>query len=119
MGFRKIQTIHNIYKLNYLMNRQLRKRGWKLIILFVDLKAAFDPVNRGVLMEEMKRKGIRKGLIERVEEVLRKTKNRVRVREKTGECFWTARRMRQDCPLNPLLFNILLADLEEEMGKIK
>lgn len=85
----------------------------------VDLKAAFDPVNRGVLMEEMKRKGIRKGLIERVEEVLRETKNRVRVREKTGKCFWTARRMRKDCPLNPLLLNILLADLEEEMGKIK
>lgn len=51
--------------------------------------------------------------------MLRETKNRVRVREKTGECFWTARRMRQDCPLNPLLFNILLADLEKEMGKIK
>lgn len=55
--------------------------------MFVDLKAAFDPVNRGVLMEEMKRKRIRKGLIERVEEMLRETKNRVRVREKTGECF--------------------------------
>lgn len=30
-----------------------------------------------------------------------------------------ARRVRQDCPLSPVLFNILMADVEEEMGKVR
>lgn len=31
-----------------------------------------------------------------------------------SEEFWT---MRQKCPLNPLLFNVLLADLKEDTGQ--
>lgn len=41
------------------------------------------------------------------------------MREELGENFWTARRVRQDCPLSPVLFNILMADVEEEMGKVR
>lgn len=51
--------------------------------------------------------------------MFRETKSRVRVGEKTGEEFWTARGVRQGCPLSPLLFSVLLADLEEVMKKVK
>lgn len=36
-----------------------------------------------------------------------------------GKSFWTGRGLRQKCPLSPLLFNILIADIEEEMGRDK
>lgn len=49
-------------------------------------------------------------------EVLRETKCRVRAGGEVGESFWTARGVRQGCPL---LFNILIADIEEKMGKVK
>lgn len=94
------------------------KKG-KVVAMFMNLKAAFDSVDRGVFVETMKQKGIREGLVERVEEVLRETRSRVRVGDRAGEEFWTARGVRQGCPMSPLLFNLLIADLEEEMRKLR
>lgn len=120
VGFRKgMETMENIYVINYVMNRQLGKKGGRLVVMFVDLKTAFDSVVRKVVIGMMKGKGIREELVERIEEVLRETKSRIRVGRKLRRSFWAARGVKQGCPLSPLLFNILLADLEEEMGKVK
>jgi len=89
------------------------------VVMFVDLKAAFDSVNREVLRKVMRERGVREGIVRRVEQILRETKSRVKVGRKVGECFWTARGVRQGCPLSPMLFNILLADVEERMGEVK
>lgn len=43
----------------------------------------------------------------------------MRVGGELGGSFLTARGVRQGCPLSPLLFNIVIANLEEEMGKVK
>lgn len=54
-GFRKgLGTTNNIYVLNCLINRQLEKKERKLIALFVDLKAAFDMVDREVMIRAVK-----------------------------------------------------------------
>lgn len=42
--------------------------------MFVDFKAAFDSVDRRVLLDTMKERGIRKELIKRVGKVLRETR---------------------------------------------
>lgn len=119
-GFRKgLCVMDNIYVLNYLVNRQLGIRKGDLAALFVDLKAAFDSVDRKVLIETMTERGIREGLIERVEEIMRETRSRVRLGGGVGERFLAGRGVKQGCPLSPLLFNVLLADMKEEMGKVK
>lgn len=119
-GFRRgMGTIDNIYVLNYVINRQIAKKGGKLIAMFVDLKAAFDSVDRGILIRAMRERGVREGLVERVEEMLRETRSRVRVGGKVGSGFWTARGVRQGCPISPMLFNLLTADLEEEMQRVR
>lgn len=60
-GFRKgMGTIDNIYVLNYLINRQLG-RGRRMVALFVDLKTAFDTIDRKILCETMRERGIKKG----------------------------------------------------------
>jgi len=119
-GFRKgMGTMDNVYVLNYLVNKRLETKKGKIIAMFVDLKAAFDSVDREVLICTMRQRGIREGLIERVEEVMRETRSRVKIGDKTGEGFWTARGVRQGCPMSPLLFNVLIADLEEELGRVR
>lgn len=55
-------------------------------------------------------------MVRRIEEVLRKTITRVRVGDETGEKFLTGKGVRQG---SPLLFSVLMADLEETMGKDK
>lgn len=72
-----------------------------------------------MLARAMRDRGVREGLIGRCMAVLRKTKNRVKVGGITGEEFWMGRGVRQGCPLSPSLFNLLIADLEEEMRKGK
>lgn len=67
----------------------------------------------------MRARAMREGLVSRVEEILGEIKNRIRIEGACGKEFWTARGVRQGCPLSPLLFNLLVADLEEEMGKVK
>jgi len=79
----------------------------------------FDSVDRRVLIEVMKEGGIEEELVEKVEEVLRETKSRVRIAWKVGKGFWMTRGVRQECPLSPMLFNLLIVDLEEEMRKIR
>jgi len=52
----------NIFVLNYLINRQIARKEGKVIALFVDLRAAFDSVDREELVKAMRDRGMRKGL---------------------------------------------------------
>lgn len=78
----------NIYVINYIVNIQLGI-GKKAMALFMDLRAAFDSMDKRVLYKATREGWIREGLIERVKEVL--TKQRAVKEEKTGKNFWTGR----------------------------
>lgn len=88
-------------------------------MIVVDLKAAFDSVDRRELVRAMKERGIKERLILMVEKILTESKSRIRVGKKVREEFWTTRGVRQECPLNPMLFNIMIANVEKVMKKIK
>jgi len=85
---RGIGTVNNIFVLNYLINRQIARKGGAL---FVDLKAAFDSVDREELIKAMTGREVREGLVKRVEEMLGKT----RCGGKVDKGFWVARGVRQ------------------------
>lgn len=55
--------------------------------MFVDLKVAFNSVDRAVLVRAMRERGIREGLMKRVEELIRETKSRVRAEGKMSKGF--------------------------------
>lgn len=87
-GFRrKMGTIDQIYALNYLVNRQIGREKGKMTVLFIDLKAAFDSVDKGMLIKVMKERGISEGLIDRVEAVLRETRSKIKTGGQSGGVF--------------------------------
>lgn len=73
-----------------MVNRQIERKGRKLVSMFIDLKVAFDSVDREVLMRTIRGRGVRKELVVRVREIYAETRNRVRVGGEMGEKFWTA-----------------------------
>ena len=76
--------------------------------MFVDLKTAFDTVQREKLWRDMEKSRIEKGLIERVKVIYEETRNVVRVNEEESEEFWTGVGLRQGCPLSLTLFKIYI-----------
>lgn len=65
--------------MNNLVNRQVNRKKRVLVALFVDLKAAFDLAGRETAIRVMRGRGMREGLIVRVEEVLSETTSRVKI----------------------------------------
>lgn len=98
-----------------------------MVVLFVDLRAAFDTVDREILWKTMRERGIREELVRRCEDMLKETRKRVRIGEERSEQFWTGRGVKQGCPLSPSLFNLLMADpsppprskAEDEEGRME
>lgn len=118
-GFREGRgTMDAVYILNYIANRELGKRKGKLFACFIDLKAAFDWVDREELMRMMREMGVRENLRRRIGEIYERTGNVIRAEGGESEEFWTTRGVRQGCPLSPSLFNILLSDLEEYLRRV-
>lgn len=108
----------NIYVLNYVVHREMQREGGEVWALFVDIKSAFDSVDRGVLWRALEERGVSEELLERLKEVHENTANRVRVGGKMGGgMFWTARGVRQGCPLSSKLCTLLVADLDKRMEK--
>lgn len=97
-GFRKGRgTIDNIYVLNHIIQKEIRKKGGSIFRFFMEIpKSAFDRIDRKILWKTMERRGIRREK-ERIKEIYENTKHVVRDNERVSEGFWTEKRLRQGC----------------------
>lgn len=78
VGFRSgMGVMDSVYTPNYLVTREVNSKGGKLVAFFVDLKVAFDTIDRGILIETMRKMGVREGLFRKCEETLREMRNKV------------------------------------------
>jgi len=117
-GFRSGRsTIDNIWMLNHLLQRKkrIREKNEEIYILFADMKAAFDNIDREIFWKDMTEKGVNKQLIERIEKIYEETKIVVRTREGYTEEFKTRKGVRQGCVMSPILFNVYMADLDNRL----
>lgn len=119
-GFRKKRgAVKAIYLMKKAIEKEIGREKGKVYVLFADLKAAFDTIGREEIREIMKKKGIGNRIINRISEIYKETKSKIKIGNKEIGEFWTENGIRQGCPLSPIIFNIGMADLNEELGKIQ
>ena len=119
-GFRKKRgAVKAIYLMKKAIEKEIGREKGKVYVLFADLKAAFDTIGREEIREIMKKKGIGNRIINRISEIYKETKSKIKIGNKEIGEFWTEKGIRQGCPLSPIIFNIGMADLNEELGKIQ
>lgn len=79
LGFRKgCGTMEAIYVANFIISRQLNRKGGKVFLFFADLKVAFDYVDRRELERMLSVLRMNGKLKKAVMEILKETKNRRR-----------------------------------------
>lgn len=117
MGFRRGRgTRDAITLLKNIIDDGLSKEK-NIYACFVDLKTAFDKVDRRKLWEIMEGKGISAEITEAIRALFAETRCKVRIGGKIVGEFWTKKGLKQGCPLSRLLFIIYISSIEEEMTK--
>ncbi|XP_063924722.1 uncharacterized protein LOC135138675 [Zophobas morio] len=118
-GFRRGRgAMDNVYILNHLIEKELLKEGGRVYALFVDLRAAFDTVDRECLWECMERRGLSEKLIAAAGKIYRETVTSVRVGGVESEMFRTTKGLRQGCPLSPSLFACYISLLHKRNDSV-
>lgn len=120
LGFRKERgTIDAVYILKNAINESIKREKGKLYVLFADMKGAFDRLKREEIWNMLEKIGIEENITERIRDIYTGTKSTIKIKEKRVGSMELKKGIRQGCPLSPTLFNVSLADLEEEMRKVQ
>nr|CAH8860711.1 unnamed protein product [Trichobilharzia regenti] len=83
------------------------------IVIFLDLKAAFDSVDRKVLWQCLTVKGVPRKYIALIKALYSNSRSRVRAYGELSSELVTTSGVRQGCPLSPFLFNFIIDMLME------
>ena len=115
-GFRPDhQTIDNCFIPRALAERA-RARGVKLYICAVDLEKAFDSMSRSHCWAALGREGVGGRMLRAIQSMYADVPVCVKSDSGLSACFQYVIGVKQGCPLSPLLFGVLLDDLQEHMG---
>jgi hypothetical protein len=110
-GFRPNRgCIDQIFTLRQLMQHRHAYRQ-PTIVVFLDLKAAFDSVSRKALWNCLLKNGVPPKYVNLLKELYSNSESRVRVYGKLTSPFVTSSGVRQGCPISPFLFNFVIDDI--------
>jgi len=92
------------------------KNGKKLFVLFVDLSGAFDTVSHNLLWTKLDRLGLSYKFINFIKQIYKHAAAKVRTNESESEFFNIEKGVLQGETLSPMLWNIFLDGIVEELN---
>ena len=115
-GFRiKRGCIEQIFVLKEVIRM---RRGKKTYCCFIDIKKAYDRVWRDGLWHKMRELGVKGKMWRMIREMYSDVKSRCFVGEATTDWFDVDVGVRQGCVLSPILFNMFINGLAEEVKSL-
>ena len=110
-GFRAGRgCIDQIFTLRQLLEHRHAFRR-PTIIVFLDIRAAFDSIDRTALWNCLLRNGVPEKYVSILKELYRHTSGRVRAYGQLSPPFAVTSGVRQGCPVSPFLFNFAIEDV--------
>jgi hypothetical protein len=115
-GFRpKRGCDDHIFTLHSLIQRQTQKNK-DLYVAFIDLRKAFDLVNRAIMLHKLREIGVSGKFYFAIKALYSDTWSQIRLNDVLTDRFSTTSGVRQGDALSPTLFIILMNDLSRELN---
>lgn len=108
------QTNDNIYTIRSIIERKIEV-GEKLYLTFIDLKAAFDTVDRREIWKTLRELGVDKGLISAIRSTYKTVRAKVQVAGERSEEFEMNKGIKQGDSLSPLLFVTIMDKITKQI----
>ena len=110
-GFRpSLSTLHPLFALQHFVDESSRTRT-PLYCCFLDLKSAYDSVNRSLQWRVLSRLGIHGCMLAALKSLYSNTSLAIRVGGRVGSSHPSLTGVKQGCPLSPTLFGLFLDGL--------
>ena len=116
-GFRcGYSTSDHIFTLNAIVEKCFSKKGMKLYACFVDIRKAFDSVQRQPLFEILLKNGINGKFMKAVVSIYKAVISCVRIdSDRLTDFFECPVGLRQGCMLSPAIFSLFINEIASEI----
>ena len=101
--------------LHNLIQKYCQRKKGKLYGCFVDFSKAFDNVSRDILLSKLQKNGIVGKFFGIIKTIYSEDTTCIKIGTSYSDPFKPNKGVRQGCVLSPLLFNIFLGDLQNEL----
>lgn len=114
-GFRENRGTHDcIFALTE--HIKMRKReGKQTYVAYLDIKKAYDKVNRNILWKRLREKGMSGKIIRVIQQMYERVENTVMFEEMEGEKYNVEMGVKQGCVMSCILFTLFLDEVQERI----